>query len=163
MLYASGGLISVAVVTLLATMQAAPTSSDPFFSNDAVGFIKVLAFFAGIVGVTITAVVKFAQSGLKADLTGIGRKVDDKTTEYDRAIARLDERITATNKEVAGVSRDITTLITATNAEMGKQLTELTVEIARMQERDRLSVSLDRFRAELTDEFRREHRRKDGD
>ena len=123
-------------------------SSDPFFTNDAVGFIKVLAFFAGIAGVIIGTLVKVTSSGFKNDLTNVGQKLDAHIRTHEREITRMDAKVAAIEKDVEGTTRDITTLITATAGEHAKQMTELQVELARMQERDRLAEQLHRFRDE---------------
>lgn len=131
-----------------------PSSADPFFSNDAVGFIKVLVFFAGIAAIVVATIVKISSSGLKNDLTNLGQKVDAQTRAYDKDIARLDAQIVGVEKDMEDTTRDITTLITATAGENTKQMTELQVELARMQERDRLAEQIGRLRAEIREDFR---------
>lgn len=146
--FGTAGLLTTAIA-LYAAQAGIATSSDPFFTNDAIGFIKVLVFFGGGWLILIGVVVKMAQSGIKNDVTNLGQKVDEKTREYDKEITRLDERVTSVSKETAGASHDVMVAMQQSGQEFMRALGEIQVEIARVQERDKLATELARLRADF--------------
>jgi hypothetical protein len=115
----------------------------------------VLVFFGGGWLILIGVVVKMAQSGVKNDLTNLGSKVDKSDKENERKFARLEAAVDANDEKMNGLSRDVMTAVAASSAEFTRALSEMQVEMARMQERDKLATSLDRFKLELRDEIRR--------
>lgn len=171
-----GIVVGVVVLTAIPAQVAlaqAGSIAEPFFSNDAVGFIKVVVFFGAIVASLIGIVVKMLGSQFRekqreqaTDITNLGKKVDANETDVTRATERVQTlaldvadlrsqiggvresmgEIKGSIARIEGNSRevqhDITQLITEMSNAIQQQIRDIAVELARLQERDKLSVEL---------------------
>jgi hypothetical protein len=179
--------ISRGLLTALASVADSGDATRPFFSNDLVGFLKVVGVFGSMLAVIISLVVKLAQSKYvdqiktltdalalhavttKKDVDGLGDRLNTMSascTRVDEAgrllelnvarhtqehivmsgtLGELRSSVAEYARQMDGMGRDNLLAITEAGKAHAAELTAVRVDIARLQERDRLGETLARL------------------
>jgi hypothetical protein len=179
--------ISRGLLTALVSVADSGDATRPFFSNDLVGFLKVVGVFGSMLAVIISLVVKLAQSkyvdqiktltdalalhtvATKKDVDGLGDRLNTMSancTRVDEAerllelnvarhtqehnamsgtLGELRASVAEHGRQMDGLGRDNLLAITEAGKAHAAELTAVRVDIARLQERDRLGETLARL------------------
>lgn len=132
----------------------------PLFSNDLVGFIKIIAIIVGTVSIPIGSVIivflkkaendrvaqietsllaKVAQ--LKSDLDGVGGRVG----QNEKEVAEVRVEVRALTSQIAESQRDILTALQASSEAQLRASSDIKVDVARLQERNDLGRCVSEF------------------
>lgn len=126
---------------LLALLQrVAETSTEPFFTNDPLGFIKVIGMFAlamsPVYGLVIWWLKRGPEQDMKAhkadvarDLNELGSKVDAMAKEHerDREIVRSIQR------EMSESHREVLDAIRSSSEAISREVHAVDIRVARME------------------------------
>lgn len=124
---------------LLSFLLQVATSKDPLFTNDIIGFVKILSvLFVSILLPLAALVVYFLKRGpdmqlaaLRTDMNGLGGRVG----AVETGLATTNERVNGVYSAIAESQRDIMGAITASGKAQTDATHELALEVARLQER----------------------------
>lgn len=150
------------LLTALNAAQAAAnqSSTSPLFTDDVVGFAKIVSLLVGVVLLpTAGLVVYFLKSGthaevitvrgevaaLRIDLNGVGGRMN--ATEGE--LAAMHERVNSIYSAIAESQRDIMSAITASGRAQTDATHHVELAVARLEERNNLAEGLAGFGASI--------------
>lgn len=138
-------------MTLLAILlaQGASPSAEPLFSNDLVGFIKIIAVLAGTIMLPLAAlVIYFLKRGpdkdiadLRHEMNGLGGRVN----LMEQAIARQSEQTAATQRMIGEASRDTMQAITASGDAQLRAVHHVELQVERLKGQSDFGECLTQF------------------
>lgn len=123
-------------------------SAEPFFTNDPIGFIKVIGVFAlsmsPVYGLTIWWLKRGPEkdmAALRTDLNSLGSKVDDMRQDQE-----ADRREMLTVQKQAGEShREVIQMLQASAQAIRTDIHAVDVRAARLEERSEIAEAFDRM------------------
>lgn len=136
---------------LFAALQV--VARDPLFTNDLVGFIKILSVIVFVVLTPLAAlVVYFLKRGpdsvlsqFKTDLNGYGSRLG----AAEQKLSAVEERVVMIYETIASSQRDIMAAIAASGQAQIKATHEVEIQVARLQERSNLGDCMATFGASI--------------
>jgi hypothetical protein len=137
-------------MTLLAALVlqgSAPTS--PLFTNDLIGFIKVVAILYGTVMLPLAALVIYflkrgpdsAISEIRHEMNGLGSRV----TATELAIARQGEQTAATQRMIGEASRDMMQAIVASGDAQLRAVHAVELQVERLKGQSDFAECISQF------------------
>lgn len=136
----------------LSELRQSLPAAEPFFTNDAAGYGRVL--FAFLLGMSpiFGLVVWFLRRGpderitrVENDLTNLGEKVDRMGQEQ----ARDREAVASLHRDIAENQREMIETLGASARAIQESIHQVDLRVARMEERSDISEAFDRFGARI--------------
>lgn len=123
-------------------------SVDPFFTNDAAGYARMLFAYCIATGPLFGLVVWFLRRGpdarisrVEVDVTQLGKKVDD----MSREIERDRERWEANQQEIQENQREVMGMLTSSARAIQEDIHKVDVRMARVEERSDIAGCFEKF------------------
>lgn len=139
---------------LVAVLQAAPASPEPFFTNDGAGVIKVVGFLTTPIVLVLGILVKVFMSGrdekikdLERHLNGYGERLTDAERELAEFRGLMLEQVRQGERNALelGMVREGTGRVEKSLDTLTTLVQQSATQIARLQERDRIVEQLEAF------------------
>jgi len=130
-------------------MIALQSTTVPLFTDDLMGFVKIVSLIVGTVLIPLAALIVYflkrsdtsEVAALRTEINGLGARVNSIEQQH----ARLTEQVATIQRQIAESQRDVMQAITASGEAQLRAVHSVEVQVARLEERNDLGACLQEF------------------